>query len=60
MSKPRRKLALLVALARGQAQDQGLAAALGAQVERGAEPAPALAERLLSGPPFARRAPAAC
>jgi hypothetical protein len=51
---------LLVALARGYEQGNGLAAPLGAQVELGAEAASALAERLRSLPPFRRRAPAAC
>ena len=51
---------LLVALARRQQERHGLAAALGPQVELGAEPALAPPEGLLGGPPFARRAPAAC
>jgi hypothetical protein len=51
---------LLVALAGRQQEHEGLAAALGADVELGAEAAAAAPERLLILPPFARRAPAAC
>lgn len=44
--------ALLVALACGQQEDDGLAATFAVQVELGAEATAAAAERLLTNPPF--------
>jgi hypothetical protein len=55
----RDEAALLVALTSRQQQDEGLATALGADVERGGEAAAAPPERLLVWPPLTRRAPGA-